>query len=392
MANDLLTRPLMVRSVSILGASIGFWLPLSVVPLLAKDGRAAGLATVALLLATVTGELLTPNLAARLGYRWSLGLGLTLLGAPAALLIVNADPVTIVTVSVVRGIGFAICVVAGGALTAEMIPAGRRGEGLALIGMVSGVSGLVALPAGVWAADRWGCPAVFAATTVLTLAALASVPALPSTTSARASAGRIRLHPALRRPAAVFAFATAAVGVLVTFLPLAVAGSPAWVASAALLAQPSAATGFRWIAGRLGDRTGAQRLLVPGVALAAAGMAALAWTGIPAAVIGGALVFGAGFGLLQNATLALMYDRAPAGAALSVSAIWNIAYDLGMAAGALLAGFAIGWLGYPLTFVLTAAAMLPALVLCTTRRAPAAEKRLVPHRLTDHGLRSKSVS
>ncbi len=77
---------------------------------------------------------------------------------------------------------------------------------------------------------------------------------------------------------------------------------------------------------------------MPGLVLAAAGMAAMAVTGTPSAVIGGALVFGAGFGVLQNATLALMYARVPAGGESAVSAIWNAAYDLGMAAGALGAG------------------------------------------------------
>ena len=61
----------------------------------------------------------------------------------------------------------------------------------------------------------------------------------------------------------------------------------------------------------------------------------MAATGAPSAVIGGALVFGAGFGLLQNTTLTLMYARVPAGGEGAVSAIWNAAYDLGMAAGAL---------------------------------------------------------
>ena len=80
-------------------------------------------------------------------------------------------------------------------------------------------------------------------------------------------------------------------------------------------------------------------------------------------MIGGALVFGTGFGVLQNATLALMYARVPAGEESAVSAIWNAAYDLGMAAGAFGAGFAATSLGYPAAFALTAAAMLPALVL-----------------------------
>ncbi|GAA2325975.1 hypothetical protein GCM10010170_000400 [Dactylosporangium salmoneum] len=122
------------------------------------------------------------------------------------------------------------------------------------------------------------------------------------------------------------------------------------------------------MAGRLGDRRGPARLLVPGLALAVAGMAAMALTGSAAAVIGGALVFGAGFGVLQNATLALMYDRAPAGGELIVSAIWNTAYDLGMAGGALLAGLVVTSAGYPLTFLLTAAAMLPALALAVKER------------------------
>ena len=62
-------------------------------------------------------------------------------------------------------------------------------------------------------------------------------------------------------------------------------------------------------------------------------MACMAALGSPAAVIAGAAVFGAGFGILQNATLSLMYARVPAGAEGPVSAIWNAAYDLGMAAG-----------------------------------------------------------
>ena len=135
------------------------------------------------------------------------------------------------------------------------------------------------------------------------------------------------------------------------------------MATAALLAQPAASTAARCVAGRLGDRRGHARLLTPGVLLAAAGIACLAATGTPAAVIGGALVFGVGFGLLQNATLVLMYSRAPAGGEGAVSAIWNATYDLGMAAGALAAGLLLTTVGYPATFVLTAALMLPALSL-----------------------------
>ncbi len=371
----LVSRALLIRFISVVGSAIGFYLPLSVVPLYAqRSGSAgtAGLATVALLVTCVAGELITPRIIARLGYRGALALGLTLLGAPTALLTVTGSTVAILAVSVLRGAGFAVAVVAGGAVTALLIPADRRGEGLALVGLVGGIPGMLALPAGVWIAGHWGYAPVFAATAVATLLALVSVPGLPrrAASSGGHETGVLAAlrDRALTRPAAVFATSTAAAGVLVTFLPLAVAGQPGWVAAAALLAQPATATVTRWIAGRIGDRRGQAGLLLPGLLLAVAGMAGLAGTGSPAAVVGGAAVFGAGFGVLQNATLTLMYARAAAGAAGAVSAVWNAAYDLGMAAGALGAGLAVSGLGYSATFALTAAVMVPAAALVRGER------------------------
>ncbi|MBB5889978.1 MFS transporter [Kutzneria kofuensis] len=375
---SLVSRALLLRFVSIVGSSIGFYLPLSVVPLYAKQAGSdggAGLATVALLLATVACELVTPRLVQLVGYRWALALGLTLLGAPTLLLTVSDRTWVIVAVSVVRGAGFAIAVVAGGAITATLIPTERRGEGLALVGIVGGIPGTLALPAGVWAAAQWGYESVFVTTAVVTLLALLSLPGLPRTAPAITGEGHQSVLAGLRnavlvRPATIFAASAGAAGVLVTFLPLATTDRPAWVAAAALLAQPAASTVARWAAGRLGDRYGSGRLLVPGLVLAAAGMAAIAFTGTPSLVIGGALVFGAGFGVLQNATLALMYARVPAGGEGPVSAIWNAAYDLGMAAGALCAGLVVTSIGYPGTFLLAAVVILPALALVRRDRRP----------------------
>jgi MFS family permease len=372
----LVSRALLLRFVSVIGSSIGFYLPLSVMPMFADQagsGSGAGLATVTLLLATVACELVTPRLVGRVGYRGALTLGLTLLGAPTAVLMFSSNTALIILVSAVRGAGFAICVVAGGVVTATLIPADRRGEGLALVGVVSGVPGLLALPAGVWAAARFGYAPVFVVTTAAPLLALVSVPGLPRRTAPAHHQGVLHglRNPALARPAAIFATSTAVVGVLVTFLPLATLGQPTWVATVALFIQPASSTVSRWLAGRVGDRRGQRCLLAPGLILSAAGMAAFAWTSMPAAVIAGALVFGTGFGVLQNATLTLMYTRVPAGEEGTVSAIWNAAYDLGMAAGAFGAGLATTTLGYPSTFALTAAALLPALALVRRDRKAA---------------------
>jgi MFS family permease len=380
----LLTRPLLMRFAITLGASISFYLLLSVVPLYAisvgAGQNAAGVATGVLMLTTVAGELLTPRLTARYGYRLMLVAGLILLGAPLLVLTAPASLATVIAVCAVRGLGFAITVVAGGAVTAALIPPGRRGVGLALAGVVSGVPGLIALPLGVWLIGRIGYPAVFAAGAVAALAALAAVPGLPGgrPASGHKPAAEPPLGvvaalrtPALLRPAIVFAAITMAAGIIVTFVPLAVTGGSGSVAVLALFAQPAAATLSRCLAGRHGDRHGPARLLIPGLVAAALGMLLLALTSVPAAVIAGSLVFGLGFGVAQNASLSVMYERVPASGYDAVSALWNLSYDAGMGLGAAGFGLVAGLTGYPLGFAVIAVAMLIAVAPAWRDRAAA---------------------
>ena len=111
-------------------------------------------------------------------------------------------------------------------------------------------------------------------------------------------------------------------GVVAAFLPLA-AGVSGSAAAAGLFAQAVTSTVSRWWAGRHGDRHGHARLLVPGLLTSAAGMTLLIWVTAPAALIAGMCLFGIGFGITQNATFALMIDRAPASGYGTASALWN---------------------------------------------------------------------
>src|SRR6266516_2626447 len=348
--------------------------------------------TLADVAAPARARLLTRPLMARFGSRAVLAGGLLALGLPALALAVTANIGLILAACVVRGAGFAVLCVAGGALTVSLIPARRRGEGLALVGLVSGVPSVAALPLGVWLAGHLGYRPVFAAGGLAALAGLASLPWLPGagpatrTTKADGMLAALR-NPALVRPAALFSATTMAVGIIVTFLPLAVTRADANAAALALLVQPAAAIAGRWLAGRRGDRhssrpsdghgtrRGSATLLVPGVLAAAAGVLVLSLTAVPAAVIAGAAVFGLGFGVTQNVTQTVMYDRVPESAYGASSALWNLAYDGGMGLGA--AGFGVLALhtGYPIAFVLVAgvlaAAVLPAVLAAVAgARAP----------------------
>ncbi len=386
----LITRPLLVRFVSVVGTATSFYLLLSAVPLYARSAGAstgtAGLTTTALTLSSVAAYLVTPRLMARYGSRLVLAAGLLALGLPALALAVSANIALIMAACVVRGVGFAVLCVAGGALTVSLIPPERRGEGLALVGFVSGIPSVAALPLGVWLAGHVGYRPVFAAGGVAALAGLASVPWLPgsrrqaSGSAARADGIVATLRNPALRPAAAFSATTMAVGIVVTFVPLAVRRPEAGVAALALLVQPAAAIAGRWLAGRYGDRRGSAALLAPGVLTAAAGVLALSLTAVPAAVIAGAGVFGLGFGVTQNATQTLMYNRVAESGYGAVSAMWNLAYDGGMGVGAAGFGVLVVYTGYPAAFVLTAAllrwlarqslptVLLPAVLAAAARR------------------------
>src|SRR6266545_6460482 len=184
-----LTWPLVRLLVTDFGAMTGFYLLLSAVPLYATSIGAGGigacLSTGVLMLASVAAELITPRLAGRFGYRRALLGGLILLGAPALLLPLCSTVLAIMAVSVVRGIGFAVVVVTIGALGATVVPAERRGEGLGVLGVVSSVPAIVALPLGVWLVPLIGYPLVFAAGAAAALAGVAAVVGYPGASRTR---------------------------------------------------------------------------------------------------------------------------------------------------------------------------------------------------------------
>lgn len=378
---SLLNGALMRVFVASFGATLSFYLLLSVVPLYATSvgasGVGAGMTTGALMFATVATELATPRLVARFGYQRAFAAGLFLLGAPAVALPASASMPAILIVCLVRGVGFAIAVVVGSSLVASLVPPERRGEGLGLYGVIVQVPAIVGLPLGVWLSGHAGYPTVFIIAAVAALAGLVAMPGLPR--RAPLSVETVGVleglrTPALLRPALAFSATAMAAGAIVTFLPLAVANPANNIAALALLAQAVAATATRWWAGRHGDQHGSARLLIPALLVAAAGLLAEAMTGSPVAVVLGMVIFGAGFGVSQNASLTLMFERVPPSGYDTASALWNLAYDAGLGVGGAGFGVLAAQTGYSRAFAITAALMLVALVPALRVRArPLAE-------------------
>jgi MFS family permease len=348
---------------------VGFFLLLSVVPLYAEEAgggsSGAGLATALFMLSTVLAQVWMPRLLARFGYRAVLAAGLLLLGLPAFLYAPLGEVPAILVVTLVRGAGFGIAIVALAALVTELAPPGRRGEALGLYGVALALPTIFCGALGLWLVESFGYGPVFLIGAVAPL--LASGAALGiSSPDRREEGGGIGFLSGLKRGPLLrifllFAACTAASGVVVTFLPLAAPGPGLFSAATALLILGVASTFFRWWAGRFGDRRDPRLLLAPGLVCAALGMAALSSEGF--VLLGGALLFGAGFGTLQNASLLLTMQNVPKAEYGLGSTLWNVAFDAGTGAGAFVFGFVVGAAGFSWAFGLCAGLLVAALVL-----------------------------
>ncbi|WP_246258005.1 MFS transporter [Amycolatopsis anabasis] len=335
----------------------GIFLLLPVVPLwVVRQGAgeaAAGASTGVLMASTVAAQFAVPWLVARFGYPKVTMLGALLVGAPAPLLVVAADWPAVLSVSLVRGLGFGLMTVCGSALVAELLPRTALANGSGLYGVAVGLPQLAGLPAGTWAAEHWGFPLVFLVAGALPLLGAVPFALLPAIRAERANGTHwLATVEATWRPWLVMISGSIGFGSLATFLPIVFSGSPG-IASTALFAAPAGALVARWLAGVLGDRiSGAGRMLPYALALCALGLGVLALSthsGIPA--VAAVAVFGLGFGVLQNDSMVVMFATAPTGPA---SVVWNVAFDAGTGAGAVVVGALVATIGYPGAFGLLA--------------------------------------
>lgn len=372
----MLGRPVMPLLLASFGAFTGFHLLLPVVPLYVAEaggGSAeAGLATTALLLTTVLTQIQMPLVLRWLGYRTSFVAGILLLGFPAFFYSSSEGLSVVLALTLVRGVGFGVVTVVAGALIAELIPSDRRGEGIGLFGVAAGIPAVLGLPSGLWLLEFTGYAQIFlvgaAAPLLGAFAALFIRVATPESDGRESGFFSGISRPELLRPSVLFCASTIAFGVVATFLPLSTEGSGLGGAAAALFVVGAATTVARWRAGSLGDRYGSRRLLAPGLVLCALGLLGLGLAEGPVLLLSGALLYGLGFGALQNATMVLMVERVSRAEYGLASTLWNFAFDAGTGIGGLVFGVVIEAAGFAAAFASVAVLLLCAWPLAVLDR------------------------
>ncbi len=365
-----MTRPVVLLTLVAFAALFGFQLLLSVVPLYADEAgggsSGAGLATAAFMLSTVLTQIQMPRILRRFGYRRALAAGLLFLGVPALFYGYAGTLAPILAVTLLRGVGFGVVTVVFAALIVELAPPGRRGEALGLLGVAITLPTILCNALGLWLVGGFGFEIVFLLGGATPLLGLAVIPGIRSAATTGGNEEGVGFFAGLgraplRRIFILFAATTMAAGVVITFLPLAVPGSGIFSAAGALLVVGVTSTVSRWWGGRFGDRRDPRLLLAPGLVACAIGIAGLPFGGV--ILLAGAVLFGTGFGLLQNASLILMMERVSKSEYGLGSTLWNAAFDAGTGIGAFSFGFVISAVGYYWSFFLCSALLASALLL-----------------------------
>ncbi len=119
----------------------------------------------------------------------------------------------------------------------------------------------------------------------------------------------------------------------------------------------------RLVAGRLADHFGRIAVALPGLTLAAAGLALLAVVRTPAAAFPGVGAFGAGFALIFPALMALTVDRVDDRERGEALGSFTAFMDIGMGGGGYLIGFVADRGGFGAAYGLPAALCLAGAVL-----------------------------
>ena len=352
----------------------GFAALMPVAPLWAVHGGAgsvgAGAVNGVLMLFTVLTQLVVPRALRLLGWTPVLGAGMLLLGAPTALFALSDSLSLILLVSAVRGMGFGVLTVTGSALVAELVEPARRGQAIGVYGLAIAAPQILFVSGGPWAVEHLGYGVIFA---IGLLPVIGAVPAMMLGRRVDHVPDPTEPPPylSLLRPMALLLAVTLAGGALITFM--APMSDSALLSTLALLCMTAVAAVARWKAGGLADRHGARAFIWPLVLLTVVGMSVVAWAvrdpqaTTAWALLLGATIVGVSYGGLQNLTLVVAFESVSRPHYGAASAVWNVGFDAGTGAGAVMIGLIAGGSSYSTAMLVGGAVSLLTVPLALAR-------------------------
>ena len=306
-------------------------------------GIAVGAYSAANLPANIVGGILVD----RVGRRRVTLLGLVAAAVAVAAYALATTVASFVLVRLLHGVAGGVLIPAVFAVAGDRAPHGTEGRAFGRLGAVIGAAAVLAPAAAGVVRQLLGTTQVFLGVAGLLLVGAAVTAAAihdqPATHGGRtiardrASAMRRLLQlPTVRRALTGTAILTVAVGVLAGFLPGAVEalGAPPAAVGGLFTVYALVAAGLMLspVAGRV-DRSGADGPLALGLALLAGAMTVLTLAPSVTVAVGGAALFGAGYGLVFPAVAAATSSSSSLATRGRAFGLFNVAFSLGLAVG-----------------------------------------------------------
>jgi MFS family permease len=306
----------------------------------------------------------------RLGRRFFMLLGVSVLTLTCAAFVVSGSVPMLAFLRALQGVGFSAFFVANYIHVVDLVPSVRRGWALGIFGLSGLLSTSLAPLAGELLVRRLGFAWFFVATAALAAAALAVVARMREVRHPAAIAGpglgalRQGLHELLRLHMGLTFFFGLGTGTIFTFLPtfaelLGVTGLGLFYT-----AYAGAAMLVRVVGGGLIDTRGRRAVIVPSMLVQAVATGVLALIAVsvgprstlpvlPFLFLAGFLA-GAAHGFLYPALSALLMDVTPEGRRGSAVGTFSAVFLVGHALGSMAFGYVTHALGYRLMWGLLA--------------------------------------
>ncbi|TGE38767.1 MFS transporter [Desulfosporosinus fructosivorans] len=297
-----------------------------------------------------------------------IGVGIFFISALAYNLVFSI--ITLLVLRVVHGIGWGASTTATGTIASDVIPAVRRSEGMGYYGISATIAMSLGPALGLYLVEYRSYSVLFTGSAIL--AALGLVGSffinyeIPRKVQDEVKVPLVKgviLEKTAIPPALVLFFITLTYGGIVSFLPSYAAYRGVEnigifftvYALVLLLGRP--------IIGKLADRYGARKFLVPGILMIATALLILVKaSSLPMFLLVG-VVYGLGFGTVQPILNALVISLSPPERRGAANATFAVAMDLGIGLGAVTLGFLAQKMGYEYMYGCSAIFALLALVM-----------------------------
>jgi MFS family permease len=325
---------------------------------------AAGLFLACLTFASAVSAPFTGALADRAGLRRTLvtsGFAIALISLGYAYL---ADYRLMLALTLLHGVFWSGLLTASAAYMTGILPASRRAEGISYWGLASVVAMAVGPTLGFWLYHiSW--VAMCAAMGLLNLTMALIAWRLPEERSHAAHADEPRAGPLIEWRVLVLSgtllLYSYSYGAITSFAAMYADASGVTPRGIYLTVVGVAIIVTRPFLGRIADRAGYVRLLLPCLALISAGLLVLVAGGTRTWQVASALLFGAGYGTAYPVYAAYLLKRVRASRRGAAFGALIAAFDTGIGTGSLATGWIVGSYGYQPAFA--AAAALSALAI-----------------------------